>query len=230
MRHLSVTSNRIRKATKNSLAFGLALMTLVFVTTSQVGALAYLARTDVTQPPFSTQLRHIFASATFSVVPHEAFIITPTASLHGSIAPAAPQTVNLGANQYFTITPDIYYAISDVGVDGASHGPIHYYTFDNVTTDHTITATFANYNVTLTVITDGTGSGIVTPATGSYQHLAGDIVTLTATASADSLFKGWYVLKFVVTTNPLTFTMQTDETLTAVFLLKRNVYLPLVFK
>ena len=43
----------------------------------------------------------------------------------------------------YTITPDSGYYIFDVEVDGVSQGSAVAYTFSNVTSDHTITATFA---------------------------------------------------------------------------------------
>ncbi|MCQ2271839.1 MAG: choice-of-anchor J domain-containing protein [Bacteroidales bacterium] len=69
------------------------------------------------------------------------FTITVINNAHGTIAPAT-QTVNYGDNVTFTITPEQFYAISDVKVDGASRGAISSYTFNNVTGNHTIEALF----------------------------------------------------------------------------------------
>ncbi len=70
------------------------------------------------------------------------FTITATQAAHGTISPAPVQTVNYGGNVTYTITPDQFYAISDVKVDGASRGAISSYTFNNVTGNHTIEAVF----------------------------------------------------------------------------------------
>ncbi|NTW62208.1 DUF5011 domain-containing protein [Candidatus Saccharibacteria bacterium] len=70
---------------------------------------------------------------------------TITASVVGAggvITPAGDSTVNNGANKTYTITPNSGYIVSDVLVDGVSHGRINSYTFTNVMTDHTISATF----------------------------------------------------------------------------------------
>jgi len=72
------------------------------------------------------------------------YTITASAGSHGSISPSGSVTVNQGADQSFTITPDTGYSINDVLVDGSSVGAISSYTFTNVTEDHTISSTFAS--------------------------------------------------------------------------------------
>lgn len=211
------TTQRIRKGMRVSVTFGLALLALWSVTVSQADAQEVLERDDLAPLPLSA-------------VPSKTFVITPTAGLHGRITPAMPQTVVLGENRSFTITPDYYYDIGDVSVDGVSQGHIYFYTFNNVTTDHIINASFVKYAVTLTLATDGNGSGTITPMVGTHQYIGGDVVTLTAVASADSIFRGWYYLKYVATANPLTFTIGVDMKIVAVFLLAQRVYLPLIFK
>ena len=54
-------------------------------------------------------------------------------------------------NQTLTILPDSGYKIKDVKVDGVSVGAVSSYTFNNVTSDHTISATFEK-EITKTVI------------------------------------------------------------------------------
>lgn len=70
--------------------------------------------------------------------------ITASAGSGGSISPSGATTVNYGANQTFTITPSAGYYVADVLVDGSSVGAVTTYTFNNVTTNHTISATFSN--------------------------------------------------------------------------------------
>ncbi len=69
------------------------------------------------------------------------YTITATADAGGSISPDVA-TVNEGDNQAFTITPDEGYVIEDVLVDEGSVGAVDSYTFENVTGNHTIHATF----------------------------------------------------------------------------------------
>ncbi len=68
--------------------------------------------------------------------------ITATAGATGSIAPSGSVWVSGGASQAFTITPGVWYAIAGVQVDGVSAGVVSSYGFTNVTTNHTIAASF----------------------------------------------------------------------------------------
>ena len=68
--------------------------------------------------------------------------ITATAAAGGIITPSGSATINLGADQTCTITPDSGFIIADVKVDGVSQGAISSYTFANVTASHTIEALF----------------------------------------------------------------------------------------
>ena len=80
---------------------------------------------------------------TLHVKVDEVRIITATAGEHGAIAPEGTITVPKGKDQTFTITPDSGYHIKDVLVNGKSVGAVSTYTFENVTENHTIRATFA---------------------------------------------------------------------------------------
>ncbi|OGP93389.1 MAG: hypothetical protein A2157_17995 [Deltaproteobacteria bacterium RBG_16_47_11] len=73
--------------------------------------------------------------------------ITATAGSNGTITPSGPVTVDHGGSQTFTITPNTGYRISDVVVDGGMLGVTRSYTFNNVTSDHTISATFKEIQV-----------------------------------------------------------------------------------
>jgi hypothetical protein len=71
------------------------------------------------------------------------FTITASAGSNGSISPKGTLTVNSGGRQTFTIKPrPFFFKIADVKVDGVSKGPITSYTFSNVTSNHSISATF----------------------------------------------------------------------------------------
>ncbi len=61
---------------------------------------------------------------------------------HGRITPSGAVSVTDNTDQSFTIEPDKGYSINDVVVDGASLGHQSSYTFQNVTANHTITASF----------------------------------------------------------------------------------------
>ncbi len=71
------------------------------------------------------------------------YTITVTAGTGGSITPAGPVTVDYGASSpEFQIVPSTGYKIIDVLVNGQSIGLVATYTFTNVTTDNTISASF----------------------------------------------------------------------------------------
>ena len=85
-------------------------------------------------------------SATFAI---NTYTITSSAGAHGTISPVSP-TVNYGADQPFTITPETGYHVETLTVDAAAVTPATSYTFRNVTAAHTISATFAINTYTLT--------------------------------------------------------------------------------
>ena len=68
--------------------------------------------------------------------------VTATAGAGGAIAPSGAVTVAYGADQGFTISPDVGQKIKDVKVNGASVGAVPTYTMKNVTADGSIEATF----------------------------------------------------------------------------------------
>ena len=73
-----------------------------------------------------------------------AYTITATAGSHGTITPTGATTVNQGASQSYTITPDTGYTTATLTVDGASVATVATYTFSNVQANHGIAATFVN--------------------------------------------------------------------------------------
>ncbi len=92
--------------------------------------------------------------------------ITATADANGTISPSGVITVAENDDQTFIITPDPDYVILDVEVDGASVGAVSSYTFQDVTQDHTIHATFLSVDeaVTVTPSVNGAG-GLISPDT-----------------------------------------------------------------
>jgi len=111
--------------------------------------------------------------ATFAI---NTYTITATAGSGGSISPSGTVTVNQGASQTFTITPNTGYHMADVIVDGASVGAASTYTFNNVTANHSIGATFALDASAQEIIIDNgdpgtsyTGAWYVSGGTGPYD-------------------------------------------------------------
>ncbi|HEX2395719.1 MAG TPA: discoidin domain-containing protein [Bacteroidales bacterium] len=69
--------------------------------------------------------------------------ITSTAGSGGSISPSGEVWVSAMTNQTFNVTSNPGYQLSDLVVDGVSQGAVSSFTFNSVTADHTISATFA---------------------------------------------------------------------------------------
>ena len=70
------------------------------------------------------------------------YTIKATAGAGGSISPSGNVSVCEGGDQTFTITPDKGYAVANVKIDGKSIGAVKSYTFENVSSPHTIEAIF----------------------------------------------------------------------------------------
>jgi endoglucanase len=119
-------------------------------------------------------------SASFSQIIN--YTITASSGTGGTVNPSGAVSVAQGTNQTFAIAASAGYKINDVKVDGISLGAIASYTFTNVTSDHTIIASF---DISCTcVITASAGiGGIITPS-GSVSFIPGSNITFTITANA----------------------------------------------
>ena len=102
-------------------------------------------------------------TATYAI---NSYSITVTQGANGSISPSTT-SVNCGSSQTFTITPAACYRIASVSVDGVSQGAIASYTFSNVTSAHSITATYAINSYSITVTQGANGS--ISPGTTSVN-------------------------------------------------------------
>ena len=107
----------------------------------------------VTSYTFANATTNHTIAATFSRM------ITATAGAGGSITPSGALAVDYGGSKSFVITPDTGYTVSDVLVDGKSVGAAVNYTFNNITADHTITATFTGYSTLTVTNLNDSGSG-----------------------------------------------------------------------
>ncbi len=169
------------------------------------------------------------STATSPELKPETYTITAEAGAGGSIDPSGDVTVEKGASQTFTITPDEGYEIAEVVVDNSSvldQLTGNRYTFTGVQENHTISVTFRatggepdpepeTYTITATA---GEGGGI-TP-TGSVTVDEGADQTFTITPSegyeiADVVVDG---VSVTVTDNSYTFTgVQADHTISVTF-------------
>ena len=148
-------------------------------------------------------------SNSFTVNP----VITVTQMGNGTIAPGTI-TVNYGDNQNFTVTPNTGNYIASITTDSGSVAVSSLsgqtVNFANVQADHTLTATYAPNNYTLTIHINGQGS--VTPGNGTYPY--NTEVTLQESSAAGWSFGGWSTDG---TSSNITVTMSSNQTVTATF-------------
>jgi len=106
--------------------------------------------------------------------------IAASSGTGGTISPSGTVSVNYGDSETFTISPDQGYKISDVKVDGVSVGAVSTYTFSNVSSDHTIEASFEKlaFKITSSAVTNGS----ISPS-GTVSVNYGDSKTFTITPS-----------------------------------------------
>lgn len=116
--------------------------------------------------------------ATFASNPVTLLTIAASDDGNGNISPKGNVTVIEGNNQNFSITPKTGYHIADVVVDGASVGARSGYEFPNVTTGHTISASFAANMFTITATAGSNGR--ITPGTVSVAQGSGKTFAIAA--------------------------------------------------
>jgi uncharacterized repeat protein (TIGR02543 family)/prepilin-type N-terminal cleavage/methylation domain-containing protein len=117
-------------------------------------------------------------TATFAI---DTYTITSSTGANGTISPLGATTVNYGANQSYTITPNAHYHIATVTVDGTAVAASSPYVFNNVTADHTIAVTFAINTYTITA--SATSGGSISPS-DTITVNEGDSQTFTMTPVA----------------------------------------------
>ena len=117
----------------------------VELTEQQLGGFTYT---------FDPVMADITLTVTFKAIPVTSYTITATAGENGTINPEGEVTVTAGENKEFTITPAEGYRIATLVVDAETEGEtdvtenvvagdgVFFYTFENVTANHTIHATF----------------------------------------------------------------------------------------
>ena len=154
------------------------------------------------------------STSTGTILNDDSKTITASAGAGGTITPSGAVGVACFANQSFIIAANAGLHIADVLVDGGSVGAVASYAFNNVTADHTISASFAADLFTLTLTSVGTGSVAASPAQASYA--SGTVVQLTALPGTGFAFTGWSS-DATGSTNPLSITMNANKSITAAF-------------
>ena len=114
------------------------------------------------------------------------YYITTSSGNGGVIGPGGVVEVVPGSAVTFTITANPGYKIQNVLVDGESKGVPATYTFTNVTSNHTLSATFTTSGSDGSgtyYITASSGDGGVIEPGGVVEVVPGSAVTFTITAS-----------------------------------------------
>jgi len=71
------------------------------------------------------------------------YTITASTGTGGAVTPSGATTVAQGASQSYTITPNGWYAIATLVIDGSTIASSSTHTFTNVQANHTFSATFS---------------------------------------------------------------------------------------
>ncbi len=114
--------------------------------------------------------------ASFSEDVAEEVTISASAGAGGRISPSGTTIVPAGGTQSYGITVQDGYHVSALVVDGVSLGPLASYTFDHITTSHTIAAVFAPDIEIFSIISSATEGGNLYPSDlvivnqGDSQH------------------------------------------------------------
>jgi uncharacterized protein YjdB len=91
------------------------------------------------------------------------YSITSSSGSNGTINPSGTVTVSQSTNYTYNIIANSGYQIANVLVDGLSVGPVTSYTFNNISANHTISATFSDLSTFTITSSAGTG-GIIAPS------------------------------------------------------------------
>ncbi len=166
----------------------------------------------------------------FTTEQQPTFTITATTGTDGGISPADSATVNNGASQTFTITPNIGYHVLSVQVDGVSAGVGTSYTFTHVTADHTISVSFEIDTFAINFVSSNNGT--LTGTTSQTVSYNGSATAVTAAPATGCHFVNWTGTGGFVTTtaNPLTVkNVRAAQTITANFAINTYTVTPSVF-
>jgi hypothetical protein len=142
------------------------------------------------------------------------YTLAASAGPNGAINPAGILLVNGGTDFTFTIAPAHCYMVADVLVDGNSIGPVPSHAFTDIQGNHTIAASFAPAQFTLTTSAVGGGTLTIVPDLSLYP--CSTSVEITAHDGTGWQFQQW-AGDAGGNTNPLTVVMDSHINITAIF-------------
>jgi hypothetical protein len=112
----------------------------------------------------------------------ECFTLVPASTVNGAISPSTAVVVSRGMSQAFTVTPAATYAIDDVLVNATSVGPVSTYTFLNIDSNHSLSASFKIVTLSYIITAAAGTNGTISPS-GSVSISQGASQTFTLTPS-----------------------------------------------
>ncbi len=109
--------------------------------------------------------------------------ISATSGRNGSIVPYGPTSIKVGENLTYSIIPDPKHRIANVYVDDKSIGAVDSYIFENVSSDHSIHATFERdvYTICPKIVK---GEGTIYPD-GYIEIQSGDSISFIITPDSN---------------------------------------------
>lgn len=117
--------------------------------------------------------------------------INASAGANGTISPSGAVTVNYGASQTFNFNPSAGYHVADVVVDGGSVGAPSFYTFNNVTADHTISVSFALSSCSVSNLKINNGAAYTKSGTVALTYTITYTPTHYRTSSNGTSWSSW---------------------------------------
>jgi uncharacterized repeat protein (TIGR02543 family) len=136
------------------------------------------------------------------------YALTASAGEGGTISPSGAVTVNAGANQTFTATPNSGKMVNQWKVNGnvvATSG--NTYTVNNVQSNATVQVTFKDIPPVQYTLTASAGAGGTISPSGAVIVNAGANQTFTATPNSGKMVDQWKVNGNVVATSGNTYTV-----------------------
>jgi hypothetical protein len=141
-------------------------------------------------------------------------VLSPYGSVGGSTSPSAGvYPKNESTPMIVTATSDVGYTFEHWVLDGQNitDNPINV----SMTTDHTLLPVFQILNFTLTILPSNNGTTV--PAAGTYSYNYGTNITISVSPIEAYQFDHWLLNGVNVTTNPITVSINGNQTLQPFF-------------
>ena len=141
-------------------------------------------------------------------------VLSPYGSIGGSTSPSAGvYPKNESTPMIVTATSDVGYTFEHWVLDGQNitDNPINV----SMTTDHTLLPVFQILNFTLTILPSNNGTTV--PAAGTYSYNYGTNITISVSPIEAYQFDHWLLNGVNVTTNPITVSINGNQTLQPFF-------------